>query len=190
MKDDAQGEAMNSGLAVAEKELLRAKLAALPDTPPPREVWQRIAAQADAEGLFRAPFGLQQARWLAGAGLAAAVLLMVFRLPQPAVDEGPFPTEPSYMETGDSGSLDALMVRSQLLESNLRALPAEPRVMRAGTVMTINELEDRIAAIDGVLNDGSAQLTDEQVRTYWRERVRLMDSLVQVRYVQARRNAL
>ncbi|MGB5347409.1 MAG: hypothetical protein WBN23_14680 [Woeseia sp.] len=190
MTEDAQDEAMNSGLAVAEKNLLQARLAALPDTPPPREVWHRIAAQAEAEGLFRSSFGLQQARWLVGAGLAAAVLLAVLRLPQPVVDDGPFPTEPAYMEIGEGGSLDALMVRSQLLENDLRALPDEPRVMRAGTVMTINDLEDRIAAIDHALNDTSSPLTEEQTRLYWRERVRLMDSLVQVRYVQARRNTL
>lgn len=190
MNDETPGETMNSGLAVAEKELLQAKFAALADTPPPREVWQRIAAQAEAEGLFRKPFGLVQAGWLAGAGLAAAVALAVLVLPQRVVNDGPFPTEPAYMESGDSGSLAALMVRSQLLESDLRALPDKPQVMRAGTAITISDLEDRIAAIDQVLNDTSLALTEDQVTTYWRERVRLMDSLVQVRYVQARRNSL
>ncbi|MGB5354286.1 MAG: hypothetical protein WBM54_06070 [Woeseia sp.] len=190
MTDDAKSEVMNSGLGIAERDLLQKKFAALANAPPPREVWQRIAAQAEAEGLFRKSFGMQQAGWLAGAGLAAAVVLAVLRLPSPDVDEGPFPTEPAYMESGDSGSLAALMVRSQLLESDLRALPDKPRVMRAGTAVTISDLEERIGAIDSVLADPSAVLTEEQTKTYWRERVRLMDSLVQVRYVQARRNSL
>lgn len=190
MKDNAKREEMNSGLAVAEKELLQRKFAALPDTPPPREVWQRIVSQAEAEELFRRPHVGKQVRWLAGAGLAAAVMLMVLRLPQPVPDEGSFPTEPAYMEAGDSGSLAALMVRSQLLENDLRLLPEKPRIMRAGTAMTISDLEDRIAAIDRVLNDPAAELSADETRAYWRERVRLMDSLVRVRYVQARRNSL
>ncbi|MBT8085044.1 MAG: hypothetical protein HKN35_03815 [Woeseia sp.] len=181
---------MNSGLGTAERDLLRQKFDALPDTPPPREVWERVSAQAEAEGLFRQPFGKQPQHWLVGAGLAAAVLLVAVRLPQPAFDEGSFPTEPVYMAEGDSGSLDALIVQSRLLESDLRALPNKPQVMRGGTAVTISELEDRIAAIDRVLNDRSAGLTDDETKTYWRERVRLMDSLVQVRYVQARRNSL
>lgn len=190
MTANEQSETMNSGLTMAERERLQHKFTALADAPPPREVWQRIAAQAEAEGLFKKPISMQKVGWLSGAGLAAAMVLAILRLPQPEIEDGPFPTEPAYMESGDSGSLDALRVRSQWLESNLRALPEKPRIMRAGTAMTISDLEDRIATIDHVLNDPAGSLTEDQTRTYWRERVRLMDSLVQVRYVQARRTAL
>jgi hypothetical protein len=103
------------------------------------------------------------------------------------IDNGPFPTEPDYMESASIRNLDALMVRSQLLERNLRALPSEPRVMRAATAATISELQDRIAGIDRALNDPHAKLNSSEEEIFWRERVRLMDSLVQVRYAQAQR---
>ena len=43
---------MNCGLSVAERDLLQMKLGDLEDTVPPRDVWQRIEAQARAEGFF------------------------------------------------------------------------------------------------------------------------------------------
>ena len=191
VNEHEQDDDMNSGLGVAERELLQGMLHGLPDTPPPRAVWERVQAQAEAEGLF-VDRRRSATPWYVGAGIAAAVLLVVLRLPvvEPPTDDGPFPTEPAYVEATDRGNLEALMVHSEMLERNLRALPAEPRVMRAGTAATIGQLETRIAAIDSVLNDHTVQLTQEQRETYWRERVRLMDSLVQVRYAQARRNSL
>ncbi len=86
--------------------------------------------------------------------------------------------------------LQALMVESRQLESDLRAIPAEPRVMRAGTAATIAEIEDRIAAIDYQLSDPEVSLSPEEEKIFWRERVRLMKSLVGLRYAQAQRNAL
>ena len=84
-------------------------------------------------------------------------------------------------------ALQALMVESQQLESDLRSMPEEPRVMRAGTVATISEVEDRIAAIDYQLNDPAVQMTADEKELFWRERVRLMKSLVQLRYAQTQR---
>ena len=86
-------------------------------------------------------------------------------------------------------ALQALMVQSSQLESDLRSLPEEPRVMRAGTVASISEIEDRIAAIDYQLNNSAEPLTDDEQELFWRERVRLMKSLVQLRYAQAQRTA-
>ena len=86
--------------------------------------------------------------------------------------------------------LQALMVESRQLESDLRAIPAEPRVVRAGTAATIAEIQDRIAAIDYQLSDPDVSLSPEEEKIFWRERVRLMKSLVGLRYAQAQRNAL
>jgi len=187
--EDDKGEDMNSGLGIAERERLLHGLRMLPDTPPPREVWQRIERQARAEGLLRRASIVPRTRWLAGAAVAATVALAALRFAPfggEAADQGPFPTEPAYAESARRGNLAALMVHSQLLEQDLRALPAEPRVMRAATAATISDLQDRIAAIDYALNDPQADLSRQDVETYWRERVRLMDSLLQVRYAQAR----
>ncbi len=189
---------MNCGLGSAERELLQAKLARLPETPPPRAVWQRIVAQARAEGLVRSPRFPAPARWLSGAGLAAAVVLAVlnFETPPPgtpeAAGEQAFPTVPPY--TADNRAvrlrtLNALMVESQQLERDLRALPSEPVVVRAGTAATIAAVEDQIAAIDYRLNYAPGRLRHDEAELYWRERVRLMNLLVQLRTVQAQRNA-
>lgn len=196
--DEPQDEAMTCGLGIAERELLRAGLAALPDTVPPRAVWQRIEAQARAEGLWRRGRVRPQARWFAGAGLAAAVALGVlnFDALSPGAggsdDARTFPTEPPLTAQDRAlrlRTLNALMVASRQLEEDLRALPEQPHVVRAGTAATIATVEDQIAAIDYELNHSPATLTHAEVELYWRERVRLMNLLVQLRAAQAQRNA-
>ena len=193
--EEPQQETMNCGLNVMESDLLQMKLRDLEDTPPPRAVWQRIEQQAKAEGLFQAHWS-ERNKWLTGAGLAAAVLLAVLNIPvTPVIDEGPlqFQTEPDYAEIANSGgvqnlsTINALMVQSRQIEKDLRALPAKPSVVRAGTAVTIAELEDHIAAIDFTLNHPDLVLSPEQEQVYWRERVRLMNSLLSLRTAQAQR---
>jgi hypothetical protein len=194
-----QDDTMICGLGVTQRDLLQRKLGELPETVPPRAVWQRIEAQARAEGLFAGSRYREPLKWITGAAIAAAVALLVLRVPHAPEIESPvngFPTEPDFSEaTGQSASVsqlravNALMVRSRELESDLRALPDQPQLAQAGTVATILDLEDRIAAIDFVLNDATKSLTPEQREVYWRERVRLMNSLVSLRYAQAQRNA-
>ena len=101
-------------------------------------------------------------------------------------------TEPPATALNDTGGvtvLQALMVQSRQLESDLRSLPEEPKVMRASTVATIADIENTIAAIDYQLNESGVQMTPEETELFWRERVRLMKSLVQLRYAQAQRTA-
>lgn len=189
---------MNCGLTMAERDVLQMKLGELPETMPPREVWQRIELQARAEGLLKQAGLPAQAKWFAGAGLAAAVVLAVIILPNAVnqddvptvVSDEVFPTVPKYSPESSPGgyqAINALMVRSQVLERDLRSLPKEPRVQRAGTTATISDLQDRIAAIDYQLNDANSSMTPEQQVVFWRERVRLMDLLVQLRYAQTQR---
>lgn len=192
---EEQVDTMNCGLKEAERELLHAKLRSLPDTVPPRVVWQRIEAQARAEGLFgqkRMPL-----KWLTGAGLAAAVVLAVLNVTAPTLktastdDERSFRTEPVYSPTDRAvglRALNALMVQSQQLEQDLRALPDEPHLVRAGTAATIAAVEDQVAAIDYQLNHAPVRMTHQQMELYWRERVRLMNLLVQLRTAQAQRS--
>ncbi|RLA24722.1 MAG: hypothetical protein DRQ63_10710 [Gammaproteobacteria bacterium] len=190
--DEQQDEKMNCGLSVAEREILQVSLGGLEDTMPPRAVWQRIEEQARAEGLFK-PRSTERKTWFLGVGMAAAVVLAVLNIPvTQVVDEGEqsFPTVPSNeVLAGNSGGqgLNALMVQSQQIERSLRALPGQPSLVRASTAATISDLEDHIAAIDYLLNHPDAQLNPEQVEIYWRERVRLMNSLLSLRTAQAQR---
>lgn len=192
--DDArQDETMNCGLSIAERDVLQATLCELPDTMPPRAVWGRISNQARAEGLLSGGGRQHRLRWAIGAALAAAVALLVLRFPTAtAPEEVPrtFPTEPRIDEISADNRLrvvNALMVRSRELENDLRALPAQPQLVRAGTAVTISELEDQISQIDYRLNQPDLRLSPQQSQAYWRERVRLMNSLVQLRYAQAQR---
>ena len=194
MSGNKKEEEMICALTAEEHAALRSGLNALPDTMPPREVWLRIREQAEAEGLI-VPKGIQKrSGWYMGAGLAAAVaLLAVVMVPGVFTEpEEPGSVVPDIVGTSSQvplNTLQTLMTESRELESNLRALPAAPRVQRASTMATISDLEDRIAAIDFQLNNTEVQMSPEDTVLFWRERVRLMKSLLQLRYAQAQRAA-
>jgi hypothetical protein len=80
-----------------------------------------------------------------------------------------------------------LLAESQRLESLLASLPAEPRITRAQTELTVADLEDRLQWVDYRLNLASeAGLGGRDADLLWRERVDLLNSLVAVRYAQTR----
>ena len=185
---------MICGLTVDERDILLRELNDLPETMPPRIVWNRIREQAEAQGLIRTTVVQRPSTWLGGLAIAATVVMAVIMVPKlmSTPDLSPTMTEPqATAQENPLGItvLQALMVQSQQLESDLRSLPDEPKVMRASTVATIADIENSIAAIDYQLNDSAVQMTAEERELFWRERVRLMKSLVQLRYAQAQRTS-
>jgi len=193
MSSDQKDEEMICALTAEEHNALQSGLSQLADTMPPRAVWHRIREQAEAEGLLRQTVMKRRSTWFAGLGVAAAALLAAVMLPgmlQAPVETNTNVSPVVMTDTPvELTALQTLMVQSRQLESELRSLPDEPRVMRAGTVATISDLEDRIAAIDYQLNDPMLRMTPEDRELYWRERVRLMNSLLALRYAQAQRAA-
>lgn len=191
--DDKRTDEMICGLTADERSTLRTGLEALPQTMPPRAVWHRIREQADAEGLIRRPQPKRHWHWYAGAGVAATIALAAILLPPftgaPEPEFSAVPDNRIVSNPAPVNALDALMVESRQLEDDLRSLPAGPRVVRAGTQATILELEDRVAAIDAQLSDPLVKMSDADRELFWRERVRLMKLLVQVRYAQTQRAA-
>jgi hypothetical protein len=193
MSKDRKDEEMICGLTADERDVLQHELRVLPDVMPPRDVWHRIREQAEAEGLISRRPMRRPMTWYGGVGLAAAVALAAVLVP--IMMNTPEPhgmTEPPVTQAsaaGQANTLRALMVESRQLESDLRSLPEQPRVRQAGTVATIAEIEDRIAAIDYQLNDPAIKMTAEEHEIFWRERVRLMKLLVGLRYAQAQRTA-
>lgn len=191
--NDGKEEAMIAGLTAEQHDALQAGLRALPDTPPPRVVWERIQEQADAEGLFKSGVKAPSRQWYLGGGLAAAAALVAMVATgvmdkEPAVDE--LPTVPALtVQPAPVSELNVLRAQSSQLEGELAALPDEPRVQRAGTAATIADVTDRIAAIDYQLSDPNVSLSPEEEEIFWRERVRLMKLLVQLRYAQTQRTA-
>jgi len=193
MSDDRKDDEMICALTAEEHAALQNGLRALPDTMPPRVVWRRIVEQAEAEGLARQPFAHRRSTRYAGLGVAAAAIIAAVMLPGllrgPAEQFSPVPNNVPTNVATSLNTIQTLMVESRQLESDLRDLPEEPSVMRAGTMATISDLEDRIAAIDYQLNDPEAGMSSEDRELFWRERVRLMKSLLQLRYAQAQRAA-
>jgi hypothetical protein len=193
MSSDGKEEEMICALTADEHNALNTRLRELPDTMPPRAVWHRIREQAEAEGLLQQTVMQRRSTWYAGFGVAAAALVAAVMLP--GILQTPIETNanvsPVVMTESplDLSALQTLMVQSSQLESDLRSLPDEPRVMRASTMATISDIEDRIAAIDYQLNDPEVNMTPGDRELFWRERVRLMKSLLQLRYAQAQRAA-
>lgn len=195
MSSEEKDDEMICALTADERDVLIRGLNDLPETMPPRIVWDRIRDQAEAEGLIQTKPMQKPSNWMAGVGIAAAVVLAVLVVPKILQDSTPSPNEVLTTSEGPNTHFDpptalrALMVESSQLENDLRALPSEPKVIRAGTAATISELQDSIAAIDFQLSDPTMDLTAEEQELFWRERVRLMKILVRLRYAQAQRTA-
>ena len=196
MSSDEKDEEMICALTADEYAALKKGLDELPETMPPRDVWHRIRAQAEAEGLVSQPG--RSRRWYAGVGVAAAALLAAIILPNVPTDTqtgNPVGTTVPEMaevrpQLDIETNLTALRAESRQIERDLRTLPESPRVAQAGTVATIVEIEDQIKAIDYQLNEASETMTLEEREIYWIERVRLMKVLLQLRYAQAQRAAI
>jgi hypothetical protein len=120
-------------------------------------------------------------------GLAAAAsiaLVVATDLPTPGGPAG----------AGDSTAVPAsseisrAMERSQALENALSAFDPESRVLDGRTAGMAQELEDRIARVDRDLE--ATELLEQQARDLellklWRERVGLLDALVDVHVTRA-----
>lgn len=194
MSGNRKEDEMICALTAEEHAALRSGLSALAETMPPREVWQRIREQGEAEGILRSRNRMRlRSSWYLGVGVAAAAVVAAIVLPgllqSPPVVTTTVPVTAGTTPAIQLTTLQTLMRESRNLESSLRALPATPSVQRASTMATIADLEDRVAAIDYQLNDPSVAMSDEDRELFWRERVRLMKSLLQLRYAQAQRAA-
>jgi hypothetical protein len=152
-----------------------ARLKALPTLRPGRDRWPETKARFQAERRRR------RTRVASLVGLAAAASVAV------AVSVG----ELSQPETMNAEQLVQVMERSQLLESALNDYNPDGRVLDGGTARIAGELEDRIARLDRELEMAELQSQQQQQPTnddllrLWRERVGLLDALVDVRVARA-----
>ena len=150
-----------------------ARLKALPSLRPSRERWPAVLGRVRAERRWR--------RFRVGglAGLAAAASVAL------ALGVSSLrPAEPAL----DPAQIQQAMVRSQELESALEGLDPESRVTDGRTDGIAQELEDRIARVDRELE--MTELMEQQARDaellrLWRERVGLLDALVDVHVTRA-----
>ncbi|MSQ91470.1 MAG: hypothetical protein EXR87_00855 [Gammaproteobacteria bacterium] len=152
-----------------------ARLAVLAEFEPPRDGWEAIQAarRLRAAGESRRwPIAIAATVLTAVAGLAWQ-LQSTQREPMSGISLAAAPA----IVAGD-----AVRVENAWLERLLASLP-EMRVIRGSTAFTVSQLEDRLAFVDDRLSRITLEPNaPEHAERLWRERVELMNSLVQVRY--------
>ena len=165
--------------ALCQAELHRlhqrvARLKALPSLRPARNRWPETAARLRADRLRRRTRQVGYAGLAAAASVALAVTVLDRPRPQPP------PTNPNQ--------ISQVMERSQALENALSEYNPEGRVVDGRTARIAQELEDRIARVDRELEATELlrqQARDEDLLKLWRERVGLLDALVDVHVTRA-----
>lgn len=149
-----------------------ARLKALPALRPARDRWPETRARFQAERRQR------RTRMVGFTGLAAAASVAL------ALAVGDF-SRPVEI---DADQLSQVMERSQVLESALSDYNPEGRVLDGRTARIAGELEDLIARVDRELELTELQrqqATDQDLLKLWRERVGLLDALVDVHVTRA-----
>ncbi len=149
-----------------------ARLKALTPLSPGRDRWPETAAR------FRAARRERRNRMLGFAGLAAAASVAV------VVSVGRLP----HATLANAEQLTQAMQRSQALENALSAYNPEGRMLDGRTAGIAQELEDRIARVDRELEVAELspqQARDDELLKLWRERVGLLDALVDVHVTRA-----
>ena len=177
------GHIGNCPVCRAELDRLDATAAAmadLPDEKPRRDLWPLIEADAKERRTTR----LAKIAW-ASSATAAAVLLTVFivmgirvRTPREAVDSQSL----RKRQASTQQELKPLIFQSQKLEALLRRLDAGTPVLKGRTASAIAELQDQVAIVDlqiSLLQTGREP--SDQIVRLWRERVKLLTTLVAVR---------
>jgi hypothetical protein len=174
-------------LELARLKRLKNELRQLSAFDAPAGAWTAIRERLKNPPLERRVIPWQWVTAAAVAGWALGIAALVHLSHRPLINDT---TSASNQVRASSGSdpVQALVSRSQHLETVLRTLPPRPTVERATTSATIDELQAGIQMLDQQL---SAAIRDnqEQTQRLWSARVDLMDSLVYVRYAEASRNA-
>ena len=178
----AAARAHVEGCAACAAELDRlhqrvARLRALPTLTPARDRWPAVQARRRAE---RRMVVLKRAGI---ATLAMAASLAGFALVRPAQAPAGQPTAVVATELAE------VKENSQALEGVLQAYNLEGRVVDGHTARIAGVLEDRIAEVDEQLQaaelERSAAAHDRELLQLWRERVGLLDALVDVHVTRA-----
>jgi hypothetical protein len=146
-----------------------AQLKALPTLRPPRDRWSVVRQAIVAQRMQR------RRRWT-GYGLATAAALV-----------GVMVIGPAFGNTGIAEELAQAKQRSAQLESTLQDYDPASRVMSGREAELTARLEDQIAQVDGRLAEMDTRAAREpQLVDLWRQRVELMQRLVQVRVARAK----
>lgn len=148
-----------------------ARLKALSSLRPARDQWPMLRARVVAEQRRR------RLRWTAVVGLAAAAVVTVVITLRRPVQEAP-----------EQLAISAAMERSSQLEQLIQSYNPDARVTDGRTVRVASELENQIAVLDRNLEVAQMldpRQRDEALLRLWRQRVGLLDALVDVHLTRA-----
>ncbi len=165
------------GCAACQAEAARldqraARLKALPSLRPARTQWPMLQQKLAAERRQR------RVRWGAIAGLAAAASIAA--------------VVAAHSHDRHQGAaqlaIDSVMTRSGQLEQLIQAYNPDARVTDGLTARVAGQLEDRIAQVDQQLQQAQLRQNrqrDADLLRLWRQRVGLLDALVDVHLTRA-----
>ncbi len=149
------------------------RLKALNSLRPARDHWPAIAQQLKQQRRRKLVIRVS---WMGLAAAAGFALMLVLRTRQ-------VPVQPA-----DQVAINEAMQRSQALEQLIHSYNPEARVVDGRTVRVAGELEDRIALVDEQL-EAARQLNvsrrDHEMLGLWRQRVGLLNALVDVHMTRA-----
>jgi hypothetical protein len=149
-----------------------ARLRALPALRPARSRWPVIRPRLEADRRRR------RIGWAAIAALAMAAGVTVVVLVRHA---------DRRQDTAEL-AIDSVMARSNQLEQLIQSYNPEARVTDGTTALMAGQLEDRIAMVDRQLElaqVAEGRQRNDQVLQLWRQRVGLLDALVDVHLTRA-----
>lgn len=199
---DAPGQSSDTGAHLescarcrAEVDGLRETRAALRDMPalrPARDGWTDVQkAMGLAVQAEQPVHPASMHAWLRPAAAMAASVLLVVGLVLGLQDEPVVRPAPSQIAmqlpatapianrtTGMGGQLASLVAESRRLEQSLIAQQRTSRVMSLGQAGTVSALRDQIALVDNLLHARDAELDNAGRERLWRQRVRLMQGLI------------
>lgn len=149
-----------------------ARLRALPALRPARDNWQAVRARVAAERRRRTA----RLAVRTGLALAAGVALVVLLRGQ------------GDSAGGHEVAISEAMARSSQLEQLIQSYNPDQRVTNGRAVQMAGQLEDRIAVLDRELEMAQllgARDRNDQLLRLWRQRVGLLDALVDVHLTRA-----
>lgn len=166
-----------AGCDVCRMELLRldqrtARLRALPVLKPARGRFAEVQDLTNRWRFRRRLTGFS----LGGLALAATVALAVILVPA-------FRGESGAAQLAEEQELDSIIARSRQLEDVIQTFDPDRRVTDGRTALVAANLEDRVARIDQqlqVMNLINDRMRPVEAIRLWRERVGLLDALVDV----------
>lgn len=157
-----------------------ARLRALPVLKPARNRFEEIQTRARSDRLRRRVIAVS----LGSLAFAASVTLAVVLVPKlsPAATT-------AQEQIAEQAELDSIIARSRSLEGAIEAYNPDQRVTDGRTAVVAASLEDRLARVDDQLQ--LVDMMDQRVRQQealrlWRERVGLLNALVDVHVTRAK----